>query len=402
MNNKYFVTAFTVLICIILMFIGTKLVFGIYTEKTIKVGFVYIGDEGTAYTNNFIRSQIELEEAFDGKVKTVAKYNIAENNCDDAIYDLVNQKCDLIFTTSYGYSESTKRIASEHPEVQFCQATGDNANTEPVLPNYHTFMGTIYEGRYVSGIVAGMKLLDLMRQGKLQTSKAKIGYVAAFPHPEVISGYTAFFLGVRSVVPEVTMSVRYTNTWSNYILEKHCAERLINEDGCILISQHSDTIGPATACEEASVKNWKTVFHVGYNQSMTDVAPTTSLVACRINWSPYILKASEAVLKNRPIESVVKSTIKGNDSGAGFKNEWVEMIGLNQLVAAPDTAEEIASVIRQFQNDEIQVFKGNYIGENPDIEDDIWDLRNPFPENKERSAPAFRYILRDVISVEEN
>lgn len=399
MNNKYLVTALTSLLCVTAGFFGSKFFLKEYSEKAIKVGFVYIGDAGTAYTNNFIRAQTELEEELGDKVITVAKYNIPEASCDNAIYDLIDQGCNLIFTTSYGYSQSAKRIAGERPDVQFCQATGDTANQEPVLPNFHNFMGTIYQGRYVSGVVAGIKLLDLIAKGKIWRSKAKIGYVAAFPFAEVISGYTAFFLGARSVVPECMMTVRYTDTWSNYDLEKKCAEALIYQDNCIIISQHSDTTGPAIACEEASAKRGKTVFHVGYNQSMVDVAPTTSLVSCRIDWAPYIVAASKAVLKEKTIESVAKTEIKGNDAAAGFDKGWIEMIGLNQLIAAEGTQDEMERIIKQFKSGTMSVFKGSYIGQNPFNPSDTWDLRTPFPENADRSAPSFCYVLRDVIDV---
>ncbi len=399
MKNKYIVTALTALLGVAAVFFGKKFLFKDYSEKTVKAGFVYIGDAGTAYTNNFIRAQIELEEALGDKVTTAAKYNILESDCDQSIYDLISEKCDIIFTTSYGYSEAAKRIAAEHPEVQFCQATGDQANVEPVLPNFHNFMGTIYEGRYASGVVAGMKLLDLISRKKLSRNDVRIGYVAAFPFAEVISGYTAFFLGVRSVVSEAKMVVRYTDTWSNYVTEKKCAEKLIYEDGCVLISQHSDTTGPAIACEEASSKRGKVVCHVGYNQSMVDVAPTTSLVSCRINWAPYIIDACKAVLKNKPIESVVKTKIKGNDACSGFEKGWIEMIGLNQLISAPGAQEEMEKIIKRFKAGDIEVFKGNYIGENPFDKSDTWDLRKPFPENANRSAPSFGYVLRDVIEI---
>ena len=401
MNNKYAVTAITVILGIAAVFFGKKIFLKDYSGNKVKAGFVYIGDAGTAYTNNFIRAQTELEEALQDKVETVAKYNILEKACDQAIYDLIKQKCNIIFTTSYGYSQSAKRIAGEHPEVQFCQATGDQANVEPVLANFHNFMGTIYQGRYVSGVVAGMKLLELIRAGKIARSQAKIGYVAAFPFAEVISGYTAFFLGARSVVPECAMTVRYTDTWSNYVIEKKCAETLIYQDGCAIVSQHSDTTGPAIACEEASAKRGKIVYHVGYNQSMVDVAPTTSLVSCRIDWAPYIIAATQAVLKNKRIESVVKTKIKGNDAGAGFDKNWIEMIGLNKLIAADGTQEEMERIIKQFKNDSIEVFAGGYIGENPFDKKDIWDLRKPFHENANRSAPSFGYVLRDVIEVKQ-
>ena len=204
MRNKYFLTVITCLAATFLMYMLTNVFSKNYTSKIVKAGFVYIGDASTAYTNNFYRAQKELEEQFPDNVVTVAKYNVQENDADilAALEDLVRQECNIVFSTSYGYENNLKNFAKKHPDIQFCQATGDNANIEPVLPNYHTFMGTIYEGRYISGIVAGLKLQELVNKGVVSRKHVKIGYVAAFPYAEVISGYTAFFLGVRSVIPE--------------------------------------------------------------------------------------------------------------------------------------------------------------------------------------------------------
>ena len=402
MKNKYVLTVLTVIFGITVMFLPQRCIFKTKTLDQLKVGFVYIGDTATAYTNNFYRSQIELEDALGAKVQTVAKFNIKDfdDSCEKALEDLVAQGCKLIFTTSYGYGEATKLMALKYPGVQFCHASGEMANQAPVLPNFHNFMGQIYEGRYVSGVVAGMKLRELILQGKLKRSAAKIGYVGAYPYPEVISGYTAFFLGVKSIVNEVQMSVRYTNTWSNHIIEKKAAEKLI-EEGCVIISQHSDTTGPAIACEEASIKKGKTVFHVGYNQSMTDVAPTTSLVSSRINWTPYVVDAAQATISGKRIESVVKSHLKGNDACAGFDKDWIEILGLNRIIAARGTEEEITRVKNNFKNGKVVVFSGNYVGENPNDTEDLWDLRTPFIENETTSAPRFCYVLRDFIKVEE-
>lgn len=399
MKRKYILTAVTAIITICLIRIGMHFFQTDYSSKNIKVGFVYIGDSGTPYTNNFIRSQNELEKYYSDNVTTIAKYNIPEDNCETAIRDLVDRGCSLIFGTSFGYGEVMKKLAVENPGIQFCQATCSNANVEPVLSNYHTFMGRIYQGRYISGIVIGMKLKELIDQKKITPDMARIGYVAAFPLAEVISGYTAFFLGVRSVVPEALMTVSYTNTWSNTTTERKLAEKLIDK-GCIVIAQHSDTTGPATACETASTRDGKLVFHAGYNQTMTDVAPTTSLISTRINWTPYFVAATEAVIKEKKIESIVNAQIFGNDAGAGFEEGWCDMIGLNKLIAAPGTKEVIDSKIKQFKSKGIIVFEGNYMGVNPFDPDDIWNLRNPYIENALQSAPSFNYVLRDVISVE--
>ncbi len=400
MKKKYLITAITAVITVCILRIGMRFLYTDYTQKNIKVGFVYIGDSSTPYTNNFVRSQLELEKAFPQNIATISKYNIPEENCEPAIRDLISNGCDLIFGTSYGYGDVMKKLAGEFPKVQFCQATCSNANEEPVLQNYHNFMGTIYQGRYISGIVTGMKLKNLIEQGRITPDQAKIGYVAAFPFAEVISGYTAFFLGVRSVVKESVMSVSYTNTWGNTTTERKLAERLINE-GCVIIAQHSDTTGPAIACETASTRDGKLVYHVGYNQTMTDVAPTTSLISTRINWTPYFISATEAVIKGKKIESMVKADVFGNDAAAGFENGWCEMIGLNKLIAADGTKEEIDAKIKQFKTKGILVFQGDYVGVNPFDESDTYNLNNPYIENACQSAPAFNYILKDVITVVE-
>ncbi len=399
MKKKYLLTAITAILTICIFRIGMFFLHTDYSLNSIKVGFVYIGDSGTPYTNNFVRSQKELEKTFSNNVTIIPKYNIPEDKCEPAIRDLIESGCSLIFGTSFGYGEVMKKCAAEHPDIQFCQATCANANEEPLLSNYHTFMGTIYQGRYISGIVTGMKLRELLETKVITPDMLKIGYVAAFPYAEVISGYTAFFLGVRSIVPQAVMSVGYTNTWSNTTTERKLAEKFINE-GCIVIAQHSDTVGPANACETASTRDGKIVYHVGYNQTMTDIAPTTSLVSTRINWTPYILSATEAVIKEKKIESVVKAFVLGNDCAGGFDYGWCEVIGLNKLIATDGTEEEIEAKIKQFKTKGIIVFQGDYIGVNPFDSEDVYDLNDPFIENAFQSAPSFNYVLQDVITIE--
>lgn len=368
------------------------------TVKTIKVGFVYVGDASTAYTDNFIKVHNTIENQYGDQVEIYAKYNVPEGSETEALQELVDAECDLIFSTSYGYGETAKAFAAKYPAIQFCQATCANANEEPRLDNYHTFMGEIYQGRYAAGIAAGMKLKQLIESGAITESQAKIGYVGAYPYAEVISGYTAFFLGVRSIVPAATMTVKYTDTWGSYALEKKCAEELIQE-GCIIISQHSDTTGPAVACEDT--ESSRIVFHVGYNQSMMDVAPTTYLTGTRINWEPYILSAVEAVLTDQKIEACVDANINGNDAGAGFEKGWVQMLELNELIAAEGTREKLEEVIDGFCKGKIDVFRGDYIGVNPFDPEDTYDLNKGYQENEESSAPTFGYVLKDVITIEE-
>ena len=366
-------------------------------DNAIKVGFVYDGDESAPYTYNFIKAQNKIAEYYtDEQVVTVSRANIHADKGETAMNELIDEGCDMIFTTSFGYEDTAKKLAKEHPEIQFCEATGDNADEDP-LPNYHTFMGRIYEGRYVTGIVAGLKLKEMIDKGEIRSDQAKVGYVGAYPYAEVISGYTAFILGVRSVVPTATMNVRYTNTWTSYSLEKSCAEQLI-EDGCVIISQHSDTIGPAVACEEAS-ENGHKVYHVGYNQSMIDVAPTTTLVSSRIDWSVYVLSAVDAVLNKKPIEKVVKGNINGNDVGGGFEYGWVQILDINNLVVAEGTGEKVEEAVDQFKKKQITVFKGDYIGVDPDDPNDTIDLKDGYIENEKASAPSFHYILKYVVNV---
>ncbi len=367
-------------------------------DRTIKVGFVYVGDASTAYTGNFMEAQEAVDNAFGDEVHTIAKYNVAEGAERQSIEELVEEGCDIIFATSYGYETVTKELAEKYPDVQFCMATGDNANTDPVLDNYHTFMGAIYEGRYVSGVVAGMKLQELIENGTITREQARIGYVGAYPYAEVISGYTAFLLGARSVVPEVTMEVCYTNTWSNYLKEKKCAQSLI-EDGCVIISQHSDTSGPAVACEQTDADI--PVYLVSYNQSMAELAPTTYLIGAKINWKPYMRQAVQAVLDQKKIEDVVVGNVNEQDIGAGFDENWVQMLELNEVVVAKGTRERIASTIEQLKSGQIEVFRGEYVGVNPQDVSDTYDLTEGYPENKESSAPTFYYILQDVIDIKE-
>lgn len=366
-------------------------------DGNVKVGFVFLGDTSTAYTNNFERAKKKVESQYDGQIQTISKYNVSEENIEEALDELEKTGCRLIFTTSSGYGEKAKEYAVAHPDIQFCQAACSNANEEPAVSNYHTFMGNIYQGRYISGVVAGMKIKELIDIGGITVAEAKAGYVGSYPCAEVTSGYTAFFLGIRSVVPEATMTVKYTNAWGNYILEKECARELIDE-GCVIISQHSDTAGPAAACEETDTL--KVVYHVGYNESMGDLAPTTYLTGAKVNWEPYIAGAVKAILSGKKIETCVKGNVNGNDVGAGFENDWVRMLDLNEFVAAKGTKERIEGLIRDFRQNRIQVFKGEYTGVNPDDPTDTIDLRDGFQENETSSAPTFHYILDDVITVE--
>lgn len=395
-GKKYIAPLFGVLVAIAVISAIHYVTYGSHANRFIKIGFVYVGDASNPYTNNFMKAQTEIEKLYAGNVETTAKYNVSEDNVDAVLKELVDAGCGLIFTNSYDYGEKTKECAEKYPDIQFCQATGSNANEDPRLPNYHTFMGRIYQGQYICGVVAGMKLKELIAQGRITPEQAKVGYVGAFPYAEVISNYTAFLLGVRAEVPDAVMTVKYTNTWVNYHLEKTCAKELIDE-GCVIISQNTDTSGPAAACEEA--KRSQEVYYVSYNESMRDIAPTTYLTGSRINWTPYMTAAVRAVLEGKDIEKCVEANVHGNDAGAGFENGWVQLLELNAYIAAEGTEERIEELVQDFKEDKVHVFYGNYTGTNPDDPSDRIDLREEYRENENCSAPTFHYVLDHVISI---
>lgn len=364
----------------------------------LKVGFIYDNDESTPYTYNFSLAKDAIEKKYGERVEVVTCSNVIDEEMEEPLRELADGGCDIIFFN--GYSELVRTLAPEYPAIQFCQTSYMDMSNETVPPNYHTFKGEAYQGRYVSGIAAGMKIRQMILDGMITGDKAVVGFVAAFPTSEVISGYTAFLLGVRSVVSDAVMHVRYTGTWSSYAQEKSAAQKLIDE-GCIVISQHTDTIGPAIACEEAADDD-KEVYFVGYNQSMSEVAPSTSLVTSRICWEPYVLGAVDAVMADKSIESTVTGRIHGTDVSAGFDKGWVEMIDLNQLVATYGTQQAMDRAIDRFKygNGDF-VFKGNYTGVNPDDPNDTIDLRNGYIENENTSYPMFHYVLNDVITIDE-
>lgn len=398
MKRIYIITFITAILSVVAIVGINTALFSEDKDKTIKVGFMYVGDASTAYTNNFMKAQKAVEEAYGNQVIAVAKYNVSEGLEDKYFQELIDDKCDIIFATSFGYADAAKRFAQMYPDVEIVMATGTNANDEPKLNNYHTFMGEIYQGRYTAGVAAGMKIKELIDSGIIDESQAKVGYVGAYPYAEVISGYTAFILGVRSVVPQAHMIVKYTNSWSNYALEKRYAKELIDEE-CVIISQHSDTAGPAVACEQTDAST--PVYLVSYNQSMADIAPTTYLTGSKINWSYYMIGAVGAVLEGRNIENTVDGRAYGNDMMAGFEKNWIEMLDINEVVAAPGTKQRVESVCDEFRKGQVHVFFGDYTGVSVNDKNDTCNLNDEYIENYRSSAPTFNYILNKIITIEE-
>ena len=397
MKRVYIVTTLT---CVVMLaaFIGCLRLLNLSGGKeNLKVGFIYDNDESTPYTYNFSLAKDALEKKYGEKIEILTCSNVLDDEMEEPLRDLASKGCDIIFFN--GYSELVMKLAPDYPETQFCQTSYMDMNGKTVPENYHTFKGEAYQGRYVSGIASGMKIKQMISEGIITEDQALVGFVAAFPTSEVISGYTAFLLGIRSVIPNATMRVCYTYTWSSYSQEKSAAQRLI-DDGCVIISQHTDTIGPAIACEEASQS--KEVCFVGFNQSMSEVAPAASLVTSRVCWEPYVTAAVEAVRKDKKIESAVSGKINGSDVSAGFDKGWVEMVDLNQQVAAPGTEDAMNEAIAKFKKGKVDfVFKGNYTGVNPDNPSDTFDLSKGYIENEKTSYPLFNYVLSEIITVVE-
>ncbi|MCR5358196.1 MAG: BMP family ABC transporter substrate-binding protein [Lachnospiraceae bacterium] len=397
MKRVYITTALT---CIVILaaLIGCFRVLNLSGGRDhLKVGFIYDNDESTPYTYNFSLAKDALEKKYGARVEIFTCSNVLDDEMEEPIRELAGDGCDIIFFN--GYSELVMQLAPEYPNIQFCQTSYMDMSNQTVPENYHTFKGEAYQGRYISGMVAGMKIAQMISEGTITEDQAIVGFVAAFPTSEVISGYTAFLLGVRSVVPEAVMRVCYTETWSSYALEKSAAQLLIDE-GCVIVSQHSDTIGPAIACEEAS--ETEEVYFVGYNQSMAEVAPRSSLVTSRVCWEPYVTSAVDAVMMNKKIESVVTGHIHGSDVSAGFDKGWVEMEDLNLTNAAPGTEEAVNAAIYQFKKGKVDtIFKCGYIGVNPEDSSDIIDLHAGYIENEFTSYPTFHYILLDIITIVE-
>ena len=307
----------------------------------IKVGFIFLHDENSTYDLNFINaanqacSELGLTED-----QYILRVNVPEGQeCYDAAAELVDEGCDIIFADSFGHETYMIQAAQEFPEVQFCHSTGTRAHTEG-LDNYHNAFADIYQGRYLAGIAAGMKLNEMIEAGEFTAEEAKIGYVGAFTYAEVISGYTSFFLGARSVCPTATMEVTFTSSWYDETAEKEGATMLIN-NGCKLISQHADSMGAPTACEDAGVPN------VSYNGSTIDACPNTFIISSRIDWTPYYKLAIESVMNGEAIPA---------DWCGGIEEGSVVLTEVNEAVAAEGTAEAIAEAQAKLVAGELHVF----------------------------------------------
>ena len=306
-----------------------------------KIGFICLHDEKSTYDLNFISAAEDAIEALGLKdTQYVIKTNIPEGNeCFEAAKDLVEQGCDIIFANSFGHEDFMIKAAKAYPDVQFCHATGTKAHTEG-LANYHNAFASIYQGRYLAGVAAGLKLNEMIADGKITADQAKMGYVGAFTYAEVISGYTSFYLGAKSVCPTVTMEVQFTGSWYDATGEKNAAEALI-ANKCVLISQHADSMGAPGACEAAGVPN------VSYNGSTYESCPETFMVSSRIDWAPYF---------NYIIKCVSKGEAIAADWCGGIAEGSVVLTGINQDVCAEGTLKAINDAIAGFKAGTLNVF----------------------------------------------
>ena len=370
---------------------------GSSSAESLKFGFIYLHDENSTYDNNFLTAAKEACEKMG--VEMINKTNIDESDaCKEAALDLVDQGCDIIFADSFGHEDFMIEAAKANPDVQFLHATGTKAHTEK-LDNFHNAFASIYEGRYLAGVAAGMKINEMIEAGKFTKDEAKMGYVGAHPYAEVKSGYTSFYLGAKSVCPTVTMEVKFTGSWYDETLEKEAANKLIS-DGCILISQHADSMGAPTACEAAGVPN------VSYNGSTVKACPNTFIVSSKINWAPYFEYAIKCVQEGKAIDTDWTGTIATGS---------VELTEVNEKAAAKGTKEAVDAAKADLESGKVNVFdtanftvKGEALtsymadvdsdaefkGDTEVVKDGV------FEESKYRSAPYFDVDI-DGISVIE-
>ena len=364
-------------------------------KEDLKVGVIYIGDENEGYTAAHMKGIDEMEEKLgldDSQI--IEKTLIGEDEgCYDAAADLADQGCQIIFANSFGHETYILEAAGEYPEVQFCHATGTQAASSG-LSNMHNYFTNIYEARYVSGVVAGLKLNEMIEDGTVKEDACKMGYVGAFPNAEVISGYTAFYLGAKSVCPSVTMEVKYTNSWASFDLEKECADALIS-DGCVLISQHADTTGAPTACEAAGVPC------VGYNIDMTSVAPDAALTSPTNNWGVYYTYAVQCVLDGKAIDT---------DWCKGFSEDAVRITPVNEAVAAEGTDAKVEEVEAALKDGSLHVFDTSTFTVNGSSLEDLiaeggdyakyadYVSDGYYHESELASAPSFDIIIDGITS----
>ena len=305
----------------------------------VKVGLICLHDTNSTYDKNFIDSMEEARVALGlSNEQVLVRTGIPEGSeCYDTAAQMVSAGCNVIFADSFGHEDYMIQAAKQFPNVQFHHATGTKAHTEK-LANYHNGFASIYEGRYLAGVVAGLKLKDMKEKDPSVASK--VGYIGAFTYAEVISGYTSWYLGVKSIVSDVTMDVTFTGSWYDETAEKNGALKL-KEKGAVLISQHADSLGAPTACEQNNIPN------VSYNGSTEESAPKTYLVNSRINWAPYFVKM---------VESVSGGAAMAYDVLGTRADGSVLISDLGKKASTAETAAYVNNVKKQLADGSLKVF----------------------------------------------
>lgn len=361
--------------------------------QAVKIGLICLHDNNSSYDLNFITAFKEACEATG--VEYLIKTNIDESAAAyDAACELADNGCNIVFADSFGHEDYIIQAAQDFPDVEFCHATGTQAHTIG-LSNFHNAFASIYEGRYLDGIALGMKLNDMIANKEITKDEAIVGYVGAYQYAEVISGYTSFYLGVRSVCPSAKMKVTFTDSWYDETAEKEAANSLINK-GCVAISGHADSMGAPTLCETQKVP------FVFYNGDLSAVTPNSFIVSTRINWAPYFEYIINCVRDGKAIDVDWTGTIATGS---------VEMTAVNEAVAAPGTAEVIADAIELFKNGEIHVFDcGVFTVDGKSIDSYMADVDTDdtfapdtevifdgyFHESEFRSAPYFDIAIDGI------
>lgn len=373
----------------------------------IKIGMLCLHDKNSTYDKNFITAMEEVQRELglrDDQV--IIKTNIPEDDtCYQEAMNLVDAGCNIIFADSFGHEAYMLKAAKQAPKVLFAHATGTRAHTEN-LPNFVNAFASIYEGRFLAGVAAGLKLNEMIAANKFTAEEAKMGYVGAYPYAEVISGYTSFYLGAKSVCPTVTMDVTFTGSWYNETFEKEAANALI-ERGCKLISQHADSMGAPNACELKKVPN------VSYNGSTAEACPDTFIVSSRINWAPYYKYLAEQM-----------QNAKGDVSKANVAKDWTGTLATGSVeltafgkAAAAGTAEKVAEIKAKLEKGELHVFDTNNFTVNgkqlsadhkADVDTDaaftpdtIVVENGVFFESKYRSAPYFDVKIDGITIIDK-
>ena len=356
-----------------------------------KFCLITLHDSNSSYDKNFIDAfnEIGTELGVDVEIKS----GVPEGEeCYNAAKEFAESGCKGIFADSFGHEEYILKAAKEYPKIQFAHATGTLAHTEK-LDNFHNVFAKIYEARYVTGIAAGMKLNEMIKNNEIKESEAKIGYVGAFPYAEVISGFTAFYLGAKSVCNSTTMKVRYTGSWYDEKLEKEAAEKLIDDDKCKIISQHADSQGAPNVCESKGVPN---VYYNGENTQLTK----SYLISQKINYKPFF-------------KIFVENTQKGTKMDydyTGSLNDDSVIVYKASSIAASGTQAAVDKAIEDLKSNKTKVFDTSKFTVNgtkltsykADVDTDYEAISGGyFHESELRSAPYFDIIIDGIDSVVE-